>query len=278
LATREFLSFYRFDLKSLGKIKTAGFVFLSLSIVWIALCLHSGWVRWQEYQGDQAFQRLQIPDELALAQADPAPWMSPDDRENAEAGQRSLTAAANYGLFVNAEALAKLAWFDYLRGNAALAVERLRKAADHQKDQAKALSLYYLGTILNRLGRYDQARTSLDEALQERPDLLLARQERGESLWQLGRKEEAAAAWADAVQRNGRLALAGNFLAGAEQSLGRTEEALAHEKQADQFTPDIPPYHWMLGLRLRSVGMQNLAQKHFQRAAQLDPRFQVQPN
>jgi polyferredoxin/tetratricopeptide (TPR) repeat protein len=278
LATRESLSFYRFDLKSLGKIKSAGLVFLSFAIIWIVLCLHSGWVRWQEHQGDQAFQRLQVPDELALAQADPAPWLSPEDRQNAEAGQRALTAAADYGLFVNADALAKLAWFDYLRGNAALSVERLRKAADYQKDQAKALSLYYHGTILNRLGRYEQARTSLDEALKERPDLLLARQERGESLWQLGNKEQAAAAWADAVQLNGRLSLAGNFLAGAERALGQTEDAIAHEKQADQFTPDIPAYHWMLGLRLQTVGMNELAQKHFQRAAQLDPRFQARPN
>jgi tetratricopeptide (TPR) repeat protein len=111
--------------------------------------------------------------------------------------------------------------------------------------------------------------------LKERPDLLLSRQERGESLWQLGNKEEAAAAWADAVQRNGRLSLAGNFLAGAERLLGRTEDAIGHEKQADQFTPDIPAYHWMLGLRLQNVGMQELAQKHFQRAAQLDPRFRA---
>ena len=278
LITREALSFYRVNLKSFGKMNSAGIGFLVFATIWIGLCAHSGWVRYQEYQGDRAFQKLQVPDELALAQADPAPWLSPEDRQNSQAGQRALAAAADYGLFVNADALAKLAWFDYLRGNAAQSVERLRKAADHQRDQAKALSLYYLGTILNRLGRYQEARTSLDEALKERQDLLLARQERGESLWQLGNKEDAAAVWADALQRNGRLSLTGNFLTGAERSLGRLEQATAHEKQADQFTPDIPAYHWMLGLRLNSVGMQELAQKHFQRAIQLDPRFRARSN
>jgi len=139
------------------------------------------------------------------------------------------------------------------------------------------LSLYYRGTILNRLGRYEQALTNLDEALKEREDLILARQEKGESLWQLGRKEEAILVWTGAVLDNPRLALAGNQLAGAERSLGRVDEAIAHEKQADQFTPNEPAYHWMIGLRLKNVGMNELAEKHFQRAIQLDPGFQVQP-
>ena len=79
------------------------------------------------------------------------------------------------------------------------------------------------------------------------------------------------------MQRNARLALTSNQLAGAKRSLGRFEEAIALEKQADQFTPNDPLYHWMIGLRLKSLGMNELAEKHFQRAIQLDPGFQVQP-
>ena len=111
----------------------------------------------------------------------------------------------------------------------------------------------------------------------QREDLILARQEKGESLWQLGRKEEAISVWTDAIQRNARLALTSNQLAGAERSLGKVDEAIAHEKQADQFTPDDPLYHWMLGLRLKNLGMNELAEKHFQRAIQLDPQYQEQP-
>jgi tetratricopeptide (TPR) repeat protein len=90
----------------------------------------------------------------------------------------------------------------------------------------------------------------------------------------LGRKEEAISVWADAVQRNANLALTNNQLAGAERSLGRFEEASAYEKQADQVTPDNPLYHWMIGLRLKNLGMNELAEKHFQRAIQLDPDYQ----
>jgi tetratricopeptide (TPR) repeat protein len=129
--------------------------------------------------------------------------------------------------------------------------------------------------MLNRLGRYEQARKSLDEALAERPDLILAREQKGESLWQLGRKEEAISVWSDAVQRNANLAVANNQLAAALASVGRSDEAATYERQADQFTPDNPFYHWMIGLRLQSLGMNGLAEKHFQRAIKLDSGFQA---
>jgi polyferredoxin/Flp pilus assembly protein TadD len=269
--------FHRLILKSSGEIQKVGWGFLAFSILWVGLNAHSGWVRYHEYEGDHAFQNLQIPDELALAQTNPDPWLRPSDREIVLEGKNHFQTASNVGLFINGDALSKLAWFEYLSGEAEQSVELLGQAAAHQKGQARALSLYYRGTILNRLGRYEQARTSLDEALVQREDLILARQEKGESLWQLGRKEEAILVWTDAVQRNARLVLASNQLAGAERSLGRVEEAIAHEKQADQFTPDDPLYHWMIGLRLKSLGMKELAEKHFQRAIQLDPGYQVQP-
>ncbi len=269
--------FHRFNLRTSGRIQKAGWGFLAFSILWVCLNAHSGWIRYHEYEGDSAFQRLQIPDELALAQANPDPWLTPLDRETILEGKKHFQAASNFGLFINGDALSKLAWFEYLSGDAEQSVALLSQAAAHQKGQASALSLYYRGTILNRLGRYEQARTSLDEALAQREDLILARQEKGESLWQLGRKEEAISVWRYAVLLNARLALASNQLAGAERSLGRFEEAIAHEKQADQFTPNDPLYHWMIGLRLKNLGMNELAEKHFQRAIQLDPAFQGQP-
>ena len=271
------LSFYRFDLKSSGRIRKAGWGFVAFAVVWIGLTAHSGWVRYHEYLGDRAFRRIQTPDELALAQTNPTRWLSAIDRENILEGKNHLQAAAYFGLFTNSEALSQLAWFEYLSGDAEQSVALLGQAAAHQSGQGKALSLYYRGAILNRLGRYEQARASLDEALAERADLILARQEKGESLWQLGRKQEAISVWSDAVQRNPRLVLANDELAGAERSLGRSKEAIAYERQADQFTPDNPLYHWMIGLRLQNLGMKDLAEKHFQRAIQIDSGFQGGP-
>jgi tetratricopeptide (TPR) repeat protein len=265
------LSFYRFNLKSGGKIRKAGWAFATFACIWIGLNAHSGWVRYHEFLGNRAFQKVHVPDELALAQVNPARWLSPADRNNIVQGKEHLKAASKLGLFVNSETLPKLAWFDYLLGDTEQSVQLLGQAAAYQKGEGKALSLYYRGAILNRLGRYDQAQASLDESLAERDDLILARQEKGESLWQLGRRDEAISVWTDAVQRNPRLALVNNQLAGAERSLGRLEEASIHEKQADQFTPNNPLYHWMIGRRLQDLGMTELAEKHLQLATQLDP-------
>jgi tetratricopeptide (TPR) repeat protein/ferredoxin len=269
------LTFYGFDLKAAGQMRKAGWVFLSSAVLWLGLNVHSGWVRYHEYAGERAFQNIQIPDELALARINPDAWLSPVDRENIVAGKKHLHAAVDFGLFVNSEALPKLAWFEYLSGDAEQAIRLLAAAAAHQQGQAKALSLYYRGAILNRLGRYEQARTSLDEALAERADLILAREEKGESLWQLGHKEEAISVWRAAVERNAGLVVSNNQLAGAAAALGRYEEAIAYENQADQFTPADPFFHWMIGLRLQNLGMNALAERHFQQAIQLDPGFQT---
>jgi polyferredoxin/tetratricopeptide (TPR) repeat protein len=264
------LSFYRFNLKSSGKIRKAGWAFAAVACAWIGLNAHCGWVRYHEFLGNRAFQKIKLPDELALAQANPARWLSPADRENILGGKEHYQAASNVGLFVNSEALPKLAWFEYLLGDAKQSVQTLGDAAAHQSGESKALSLYYRGAILNRLGRYEEAQASLDQALAERDDLILARQEKGESLWQLGRREEAISVWTDAVERNARLVLVNNELAGAKRLSGKLEEAAAHEKQADQFTPNDPFYHWILARRLQDLGMAELADKHFQQAGDLD--------
>jgi tetratricopeptide (TPR) repeat protein/ferredoxin len=271
LRARE-LSFYRFNLKSSGKIHKAGFAFAAFACAWIGLNVHCGWVRYHEFFGNIAFNKLHLPDEVALAQLDPARWLSPADRENIGQGKDHYLAASRTGLFVNNEALPKLAWFQYLLGDAAQSVQTLQTAAAHQKDESKALSLYYRGTILNRLGRHNEALATLDEALAERDDLILARQEKGESLWLLDRRDEAVSVWTEAVQRNARLALVNNELAGAARLSGKLEEANAYEKQADQFTPNDPFYHWILGRRLQDLGMTELAEKHLRQADQIDPR------
>src|SRR5437762_1237570 len=270
LRARE-LSLYRFNLKSSGKMRQAGWAFAAFACGWIGLNAHCGWVRYHEFLGNVAFRKIHLPDELALAQVDPARWLNSVDRENILQGKKHYLAASRTGLFVNGEMLPKLAWFEYLSGDAEQSMQTLSKAAAYQKDEGKALSLYYRGAILNRLARYDEARASLEEALAERDDLILARQEKGESLWQLGRKTEAVSVWTDAVRRNAHLVLTNNELAGAARASGNLDEADLYERQADQFTPNDPLFHWMLGRRLQDLGMTELAEKHFQQADQVDP-------
>ena len=270
------VSFYRYQLKA-GVMRTAGWIFLAVAVCWIGLNAHSGWVRYHEFLGGRAFQRLQIPDELPLAQANPSTWINPADRETINDGQSHLAAASKFGFFVNNEAMPKLAWFEFLSGSAEQAAETLAKVSSHQKGQAKALSLYYRGAILNRLGRNQEAQASLDQALAEREDLILAREEKGEALWQLGRRADAMSVWSDAVKRNSQLILARNALVGGAAVLGKATEAAALEKQTDEITPPNPLYHWMLGLRLQNLGMTGVAEKHFQKAIELDASLASRP-
>ena len=269
------LSFYRFNLKSSGVIKKAGWIFSSFALLWIGLNIHSGWIHYHETAGARAFENIKIPDELALARTNPVRWLSAGDQTNIAEGKKHFHAATDFGLFVNKEALSKFAWLEYLSGDTEEAVKLLGKAAEHQQGASKALSLYYRGAILNRLRRYDQALTNLDQALAEQPDLITAREEKGESLWQLGRRDEAVSIWKEAVNLNPNLPLANNFLAAAspEQS-----EAAEYQNRADQNTPADALFQWILGLRLQNAGMNELAEKHFQRAIQQNPGFKSARN
>ena len=131
------LSFYRFNLKSAGKIRKTGWAFAGFACVWIGLNVHSGWVRYHEVLGNSAFQKVHLPDELALAQVNPARWLNPADRDNIVQGEGHLQVASKLGLFVNSEALPKLAWFEYLLGNTEQSVRLLGQAATYQKGRGR---------------------------------------------------------------------------------------------------------------------------------------------
>lgn len=267
------LSFYRFNLKNAGKIRIAGWVFLAFSALWIGLNAHSGYVRYNEREGTLGYESIALPDELALAQANPKQWLSAADEKNIASGKHHFYRAYDASLLVNDTMLPKLAWLEYLSGNSDKGITLLALAAEHQDGRPQALSFYYRGAILNRLGRYSDGLATLDQALAAAPELIVAREERGVSLWQLGRRRDAVQAWADAVDANKGLVLAYYMLAGAAETLNDTEEKAAYEKQAEKNTPRDPYFYWMLGLRLQNVGMTALAEKNFQLAMQLDPKF-----
>jgi tetratricopeptide (TPR) repeat protein len=265
------LFFYKFNLKSSGTIKNAGWVFIFFATVWIGVNAHSGWIRYHEYAGARAFHGLQIPDELALARTDLLRWLSESDRQNTGEGKRHLDIARDAGFLTNTDALPKLAWFEYLSGNSEPAVDLFGEAAGQQSGRAKALSLYYRGSILNRLGRFEEALSDLSGAVAERKDLSAAREQKGEALWKLGRKSEAVAEWEAAVSENERLVLANLFLAAALADVA--DRSVDFDAKAAANTPNDPLFHWMVGMRLENLGMIAKAEEHFARAEEMNPEF-----
>jgi len=265
-------SFLKFILRSSGSFTRAGWVFLTFALLWLGLTVHSGWIRYHESRGAIAYRKIRIPDELALARLNPSRWLSASDREGINDGKRHFQTAIQYGLFMNVDALPKLAWIEYLSGNSSQAVELLGTAADHQTGQAKALSLYYRGAILNRLKLCNEALNSLDAAITERPDFIAAREEKGEALWQLGRRDEAVKAWSEAVG-NENAVIVNYMLAGAAQA-HQDDTAFFHFKQlAEAATPNDALFNWMIGMRLQNLGMNELAETRFQRAIEINPEF-----
>jgi len=271
LFRRENLVFYRWSLRSKGSLMLTGYIFIAFAAAWIGLNAHSGWVRYHESAGTRAFENIRVPDELALLQSNPQPWLSLADQGNIAEGRRHLQRAAEIGLFTNADAMPKLAWMEYLAGNKDRALELLSVAADRQSGQQKALSLFYRGAILNRSGRFEEGLRSHEAALAERPDLSIALEDKGESLWMLGRREEAVAAWQEAIRQRPNLPIASNFIAGAAATSGNAELATELSQMADRATPRDPLFQFMLGQRLQNVGMAGLAERRFEAAFAADP-------
>jgi NAD-dependent dihydropyrimidine dehydrogenase PreA subunit len=84
------LSFYRFNLKAAGKLRTAGWVFIAFAVAWVGLNIHSGWIHYHESAGARAFQAIQIPDERALARPNTVSWSGASARGNTEPASENV--------------------------------------------------------------------------------------------------------------------------------------------------------------------------------------------
>ncbi len=269
------LAFYRWTLKSKGKIGTAGWIFAAFALVWIGLNAHSGVVRYFESAGARAFESVSLPDELALSQPDPRTWLRPIDKENVERGRGSFRNADKIALLTNVPAVSKWAWLEHLSGNANAAVDLLEQASIKQDGQSRTLSLYYRGALLNRLGRPSEALADLDRVVADQPTMAIALEEKGEALWRLGRRPEAIETWRSASDKNSKIVLANYFLAGAFAAAGDDGSATQIEARATQNVPADAYFLWMLGQRLQNIGMAELAEKNFAQAIALDPQLKA---
>ena len=187
-----------------------------------------------------------------------------------------------------------------LRANIAAAEQLVRIAPDAEKQNL--LAVRYL-----QAGRFDEARTHLEEALRLRPDYAEARTNLGSVLQAQGRLNEAIDAFRQALRNKPKDGQVHFNLGNALTAAGRIDEAIDHFRQATSFTPgsfeahnnlavalgsrgrfeeairhlrraleinaDYADAHNNLGLALGSIGKRDEAIRHFQRALQIRPDY-----
>ncbi|HMT08318.1 MAG TPA: 4Fe-4S dicluster domain-containing protein [Pyrinomonadaceae bacterium] len=265
------ISFYSWNLRNSKGVTTKGWIFVALASIWIGLNIHSGWIVYNEIGGRRAYETITLPDELAIAQADPGTWLSDVEKDYVRRGREYYYRSRSTALFTNKEAVSRLAWLEFFDGDATAAATHLAESAELMNGPTRALNLYYRGAVLNTLGRYDEAIQSFQKALAQSPELIVAEQEKAVSLWQLGRREEAMNVWKRISDANPNLPLAATFLAVASNAAGDTTSGAMFQKRADAVVPQDARYLWMVGLRLRNLGFKEQADRYFMRAIQMEP-------
>ena len=271
--TSKTVTLHRFRLKAGGKLFPLGIAFLTFSITWIGLVAHSGYVRYNEAGGRRVFESLRVPDELMLAERQPRSWLSAAELDEIKEGKASYYRARYAGLLTNTYAVSKLAWLEYVSGNQNKAMSLLGEATEVQEGKEKALSHYYLGTLLNKDGKHQEAIEEFDAALKLRPDLTSALEAKGQALWNLESRRQAVTVWNSALGRDPRLVVTANFLAAESEQRGDTKQAAYFENIAARSTPRDGSFLWMVGLRLEEVGFKARAERVFDVAVRLNPQL-----
>jgi len=140
-----------------------------------------------------------------------------------------------------------------------------------QADLQHSAAWHLLGLIAAGMGRYDQARDYIRQALVCNPDLVEAHNNLGNVLTQLGQLDEAVASFQRALRLNPRYAEAHVNLGNALRQQGKLDEAMASYRQAVHYKPDFAGAHDNLGVAYRAAGKLEEAVANHRQALHLDP-------
>jgi len=148
-------------------------------------------------------------------------------------------------------------------------INAFRRAARSNPDDPDYL--YILGEALAHLGRYEEARRFLQEAVQMNPEVCGAREALGLVLWELGRFEECLAAFKEVLRLDGTSLVALNGKGVALGCLGQYAAALHSFHEAARLDRSRADVYNNLGITLWALGKHREALRSFQRAVQLSP-------
>jgi tetratricopeptide (TPR) repeat protein len=127
--------------------------------------------------------------------------------------------------------------------------------------------------VLQALGRFDEAVSSYDHAVELNPDLAETLNNRGNALQELNRWDEAIVSYEQAIKLNPNFAQAHNNCGLALQALKHLDQAVARFERAIELMPDYAEAHNNCGLALQELTRLEDAVEHFDRAIEYKPNY-----
>jgi tetratricopeptide (TPR) repeat protein len=168
----------------------------------------------------------------------------------------------------NADALHLMGVLCFQTGKHAAAVEWIARAITHAP---KAEYLLSLGTILERLGRLEEAQQIFAKALTLKPEDAGLWNYVGDLLWRLNRNDEAVQHFRQALKLNPQFLDAATNCGRLLLDLGRHAEALELLELAVTLNPNSAALYQMRGVCLSAVKRHEEAGADYEKSIALDP-------
>ncbi len=167
---------------------------------------------------------------------------------------------------------------EYLKLSAEQKIEKVLEIQDllteqHQTEERKTSLLFELGNLLSSAKEYEAAIASYDKAVEFKPDLHQAWNNRGNALGKLGRYEAAIASYDKAVEIKPDYHQAWYNRGSALGNLGRYEDAIASYDKAVEIKPDYHQAWYNRGSALGNLGRYEDAIASYDKAIEFKPDY-----
>ena len=262
------------QLKSAGRMTRGGCLFASLSLLWLAITLHSTFVQWHRARGRHYLEQAQLTVSDLLGGADPAKASPgrPSARHEASADRasESFRTADRWGLVGVVEVKLGLAAIAIRRHDLGAAETRLEEAIALEPDTPRLYLNLYI--ILMQQDRFRRAARVLEAKLAATPPTAEDHFRLAALLLATDRPENAADHYRACIALAPDWAKARYNLGGLLRRLGHVEAAIEHLEAAQRLAPDDPANDLELGLACAAAGASRKALAALRRAARRDPK------
>jgi len=252
LAAKPAVRLQNLQLKTSGRITTAGRTFAVATTIWLLFAGHSAFAQWHRAWGRYELNRTQVTREDGLSGAFRAKTYPPGHARALDEAYRHFSLADRFGLRGVVEVKTGLAWCRLLRGEMDGAITEAREAIVLAPDReelrknlgdieaAEAAGHFAEANAFAESGRFDDAVRAYQACLAVVPDNAPARFNYGGVLRRLGRNDEAIEQLTIARRLAPEDADVCVELGLAYQAAGRNDEAVEALKSAMALNPDGP--------------------------------------